>query len=250
MLQSLHPVLADGAVLFDSERHRYTLRDAPAKRLTTVTQAVSALLPPFDAAAISAKLAKASKGHYSGMTPAAIRAEWNLAARLGTQMHAAIEEFYNGAKPESGQLVHLPEDFDEIDAFLRHELNLEPFRSELRMADAESLLAGTADQVFRNKLQPDEYVIVDWKRTPSVPKTNQYDRGRGELAHLEATKFLKFAMQLNLYAILLDKSCSLQAQRLLLIVFYPSGGYEVHDVPFMAEAQSVYDRHAAAAATP
>ena len=238
-LQQQHPLPVDDAVLFRETSHQYGLRDCPTRRFTTVTQAVSRLLPPFNADLISAKLSKSTTGKYAGMSAAAIRNEWKLAAHYGTRMHAAIEDFYNGRQ----EVPHLPIDFCEVDTFLQSDLDLAPFRSELRMADAASGLAGTADQIFQKRTDPTKFVIIDWKRTAPISKSNPFENGYHELAHLPATKFMKFAMQLNLYAILFRQSCGLTAVQLLLVAMHPDNGYEIHDVPFMPEAEAVYNRY-------
>lgn len=245
MLKKKHPLPCDDCVLFNEDAHQYVLPDYPDVRLTTITEAVALLLPRFDTTAVSTKLAKKGKGRYAGMTAASIRAEWTMAARLGTQMHKAIEDYYNGA--DKTTLHHLPHDFVEVDDFLCKDLNLIPYRSELKMADRTSLLAGTADQIYQSTINPLHFVIADWKRTATIPKTNPYERGLKELAHHDASKFIKFAMQLNLYALLLTQTCGLSVTRLLLVAMYPLGGYEIHDVPFMPEARAVYDRYVATA---
>ena len=126
MLQTRHPLPVDAWTQFDPVNHQYTLTDQPMIKFTTVTQAVAALFPTFDAAAVSEKLAKASKGRYCGMSPQAIRKEWTLAAQLGTEMHKAIENHYNN-DDSAADARRLPLDFFEVDAYLLitwHPVNL------------------------------------------------------------------------------------------------------------------------------
>ena len=239
-----NPLPVDEAVHFDEEKHLYTMPAHPGVTFVSVTSVVNTLMPPFRPGVVSAKLATANKGRYAGMSAHEIRKSWSEAARLGTELHAGIEAFYNG----EASLQDVPHpDFNEIAEFFSNDLNLVPWRSELRMAHQDLAMSGTADMVFVSPAGPAAGVtIVDWKRTASAPKENQYEMCRLELSHLQAGKFWRYAAQLNLYAHLLKATCGVPCARLILVLLNPDGGYEIQEVPFMPEMQKVVERHAEA----
>ena len=247
-LAQAHPLPVDKSVKFDEAGHVYIMPEHPLVQFTSVTSVVNTLMPPFRPGIISAKLAKANKGRYAGMSAHEIRQSWSEASRLGTMLHASIEAFYNG----EAKLEDVPHpDFNEIADFFSADLNLRPWRTELRMAHEELRMSGTADMIFVSPSGPAAGVtIVDWKRTAGAPKDNDYEMCRRELAHLPAGKFWRYAAQLNLYAHLLKASCNVPTARLILVLLNPDGGYEIQDVPFMPEMQQVVDRYARPAPGP
>lgn len=216
-------------------------------------------MPPFRPDIISAKLARNASGKYAGMSAQEIRRAWTEAAQQGTLLHAAVEAYYNRSQHFSENAAWDPAaeetaikrivphpDFGEVAAFFRDEMHLIPWRSELKMADPTTRISGTADMIFVTPEGPSAgVVIVDWKRTATAPKENKFAMCRGELAHLQAGKFWKFAMQLNLYAHLLKTTCGVPVQKLILACLNPDGGYEIELVPFMPEeTQAIVKRYA------
>lgn len=239
MLSDRYPLAIDSDIVYDDVSHSYGLRSRPGIPFTSVTAVAGSRMPQFNAAVVSAKLAQAGRGKYAGQSADAIRQSWKDAATLGTALHAEIENFYNGGvlPPHRG--------FLRTARMLSDVLGLEPWRSELKMASANSRIAGTADMIFKRKGRPvtDGVVIVDWKRTEEAPRFSKYDQCRRELAHLPAGKFWKFALQINLYAHLLLDTCGVVASDMFIVLLHPSGETsEILRVPSMPEAKLIY-RH-------
>ena len=239
MLQARYPLPIDVDVLYDDESHTYGLRSCPGKPFKSVTAVAGMRMPPFDAAAVSSKLAASGRGAYAGKSAKEIRESWSKLAALGTALHADVETYYNGGPQPNHN------GFIDAASVLKIGLNLNPWRSELRMASATTGIAGTSDMIFTTNGEPPKngVTIVDWKRTDKAPEWCRYDTCRRELSHLPAGKFWKFAVQLNLYALLLWDTCQIPTVKMLFVLLHPNGNeYNILKVPQMPEIAAVYRR--------
>ena len=90
---------ADKDIKMDEPPHKYYMRGS-SRFMTSVTTIIGKYHPPFERDAIADKLAKTKKYRAMGMDADAIKASWKRAADLGTMLHAAIEQFYNGETPD------------------------------------------------------------------------------------------------------------------------------------------------------
>ena len=114
----------DARVHFEEKAHIYTIRGCEQTEFTSVTTWIHKLFPAFDADKIISKMMSGRKWNetnkYWGMTPDQIKQSWDTnrdeAARLGTNLHARIEEFMNG-----GPILHSSSfvDLEEGDSRLR-----------------------------------------------------------------------------------------------------------------------------------
>lgn len=237
MLHEKHPLPIDSDIVYDDYTHTYGLRSRPTVSFSSVTKVASSRFPPFNKSLVSAKLSQSTRGKYAGMTPAEIEKSWATTAKLGTQLHAEIETYYNGGALPAHQ------GFRKAAAMLQDVLGLRPWRTELKMASSSAKIAGTADMIFHQafKTPAEGVIIVDWKRMEDAPDSCKYDNCSKELAHLQAGKFWKYALQLNLYAQLLWDSCKIPTVQMLLVLLHPDGtGYDVLRVPRMPEAAVIY----------
>ena len=96
---NVHP--RDERIQFEEETHTYTI-DGTRSGWTSCTGFLHHFFGEFDADAIIAKMMSSRnwlRSKYHGMTPTAIKAQWNTkrdaAATAGTRMHLDIEHFYN-----------------------------------------------------------------------------------------------------------------------------------------------------------
>lgn len=207
---------------FDEETHVYTIGGDKSYR--SVTTLLSSWFKPFDElATIRAIRKRPSK--YDKYTDEEILAEWentrNVAAQLGTQMHANIEAFWKGEP--------VVDDSPEFQFFLQfaQDRSLQPFGIELRLHHEPVKLVGTIDFVSLN--EDGTVDVYDWKRSGDLSK------GWGhcihpKLTHVPDTKFWRYSLQLNLYRYLLEKNGH-RVRNMYLACFHPSNlSYQVHPV--------------------
>ena len=114
-LKYKNPHERDARIEFDPVPHKYTIDGNvdPGAAYTSVTTWNHSHFEQFDADAVIAKM-MASKNwatnvKYRGKTSDQIKAEWDLnrdqAAAAGTEMHAAIELYYNRSEQQRDQVV-------------------------------------------------------------------------------------------------------------------------------------------------
>jgi hypothetical protein len=137
----------------------------------------------------------------------------NEACRLGTATHKAVELLLSGASLET---CGDPEVQDEINAFLawhaeKREKGWKLVATELvvGLTDVEDklCLGGSIDAIFLNG--EGEHVLVDWKRTKDQfgPEEGApfAKLGSGPAGALKDTKFNKYAVQLAVYAQMVER---------------------------------------------
>lgn len=104
-------------------------------------------------------------------------------------------------------------------------------RTEMVVFHEELCLAGSIDMLFRNK---DGYLVIgDWKRTIEF-KEKGFNKGKGDLAHLEDTNLNHYTLQLNVYKRILEEKYNEKVAGLYLIRFHPeTPEYEVRQVALL-----------------
>ena len=229
-----HPRDAD--LTFDEEAHAYYVR---GRRLRSVTDVVAAAFPTFDAESVAERIVRSHRSQsdptyaYYGMTEADVVASWDGkgtgAQALGTALHGEIERALAGEGPGPDASRVGPE-FGHFRAYRRDHAGHVVVRTEWRIYDEERGLAGTVDAVFRDP--EGRYVLVDWKRSREVTRENRWERGHDPVAHLPHTNYWHYALQLNLYASVLERHYGVAVGAMRLVVLHPSNTtYEVHEVP-------------------
>lgn len=213
-----HP--RDARVSFDVERHRYRVDGSTPMAWTSVTQLKTLLL---GSGGFSAHLALASvlkgqhrapKGKYQGKTREEIEACWEDKRRLGTELHAQIEARLRGEpfNPTSRVLR-------EAQLWEAHWRCPKPLlRAEWVVFSEPWGLAGTLDALFG---APDDAWLVDWKRVDGRWMTGRYDEehpkwGTGDVSG--------YALQTNLYRMILERHYDVRVTRMMLVQINPSAG--------------------------
>ena len=248
-LSELHPFPWDHDTSFDEAKHEYTLVKTGTKFPKSVTSLVRQALPSnFDArVVIEAGLGKwasdPSSKYYSlirylqlvkKMTltevGVEIKALWSAeglqARKLGTEMHAELEDWMNGKHTGVGSHVYaINMVTDALNTAFFPTMQLTPFRTELRVFLTTTVchpsaphdlreipvLSGTIDALFRDHIG--RLWIVDWKRSDTLkkgllalPKTSRFDkRGVNHFSEFTESTFLSYSLQLVFYKLMLER---------------------------------------------
>ena len=194
--------LRDSNLMFDEKSHTYTLNGVG--ELISVTTLIQKFKKEFNSdetiEKFYTKWQQNTSSKYYGKTKEEIRGGWEDiredAARKGTELHRAIEDYYNDLKfsletKEFGFFL----DFDK-----EIQQRLTPYRSEWRIYDENSLIAGTIDMLYEKK-NTNEYVMFDWKRSAKVVNTfgepikNSYNNFFNPIDHLPDNRYFQYALQ-------------------------------------------------------
>lgn len=256
-LAKQHPIPAfDAHITFDEAAHVYTVDGVKYKQ--SVTSFIKTPFEEFDEeATIKRMLGKPQWGadpsyRYYRKERWTIKGEWarnrTEAAEHGTLMHKCVELFYN-----AGSLYHReprlePFLMPSMDLFRKFHAEhvagkLEPFRTELRVADrsphvvgrgglaAPAYLAGSVDMIFRHANRPadgslDRHVVVmDWKRSKKVDTEGFQGRMCAPpFERVPDCKLGHFQLQLNTYKYIIERNTDLIVDAMYVCVFHPAHG--------------------------
>jgi ATP-dependent exoDNAse (exonuclease V) beta subunit len=215
-----HP--RDRRVVFFPDEHRY---EVDGVVFQSVTSLIKRFFPVFDADAAIAKLSKKHPLH--GRPPEEIKARWaregETASAAGTEMHRQIELFLN-----TGQLGDHP-DFAVFHESYTASRRGEPYRTEWIVFDEETGIAGTIDYLYR---RGDRFCMTDWKRSKQIKLENRFQRPLPPLTHLQACNFHQYALQQNIYRLILKKHYDIRVDRMSLAQIH-SGKLTPWPVPLM-----------------
>jgi ATP-dependent exoDNAse (exonuclease V) beta subunit len=256
-------------ITFKEDGHIYQIENVP--QITSVTTWVHSLFPHFNADAVIEKIVasqtwKNGTSPYSNMSATEIKSKWEekrvSSSSKGTQLHAAIEYYYNlvsfiqdkyGSTSENIINIALRDFTKERELFRQFELdrqstltytnsegfileqdfsNWKPFRTEWCIFDEDAHIAGTIDMIFRDG---DDYIIMDWKRCPEFKKTNPFESATHPvLAHLPNSNYWHYALQLNIYRYMLKRKYNIIVKQLFLVGIHPDHEkYQMCEIPIM-----------------
>ena len=226
----------DQNLLFDEGPHKYTVLTDLASTYTSVTTWVHHHFTPFDALTVAKRITASKKVRPDGLhllSAEEIVDFWSkkgeFAAKLGTALHLAIEQFYTIDAAEEVDPSLLVGNEVEWAAFQRfHEEHvikggLKPYRSEwmIYLEDSPTVkLAGSIDMVFRRE-RDGAFFIYDWKRIKELKKVNAFNvfAKTPALSHLPDTNYWHYALQLNTYKTILEAKYGLTVAGLSLVCF-------------------------------
>ena len=234
----------DGKLQFNEAEHIYSIPGIGTFK--SVSHVVSMFFREFDALGISLK-----KCNYNEVEAAKLREAWEskgcVASQAGTFLHKQIEDYLNGKEiPEllcdvsyQGEYVKMNERVDisrEWSYFKAFERNTRftPFRTEWRVYDADTFMAGTLD--FVCECSDGTYEIYDWKRSNKIDpaERNPWANGFNGLEHLTDTSYSHYCLQQNLYRYMLQKNYGIKVSRMNLVVLHPDlPAYRVVPIPPM-----------------
>jgi hypothetical protein len=244
MLALKHPHERDADIDMRAEDHTYTIKgECDYESCTTV---VKNYFAKFDAdGIIDRMMAKPDwpSSKYYGMTKEEIKDMWTrngqAAAQYGTDMHALIEDHYNGMY----RVVDEPEYAMFLD-FLQDHAHMVPFRTEMKVYDEDIKVCGTIDMLFLNP-EDGTLSIYDWKFSKEIQYKNNFKKkALAPLQHLDDCNVVHYSLQLNLYRTILERKYGFNVRDLALVFMHRNHGtsYVKVSVPFMdAEMKAVYE---------
>lgn len=209
----------DPLLHFDELTHSYTYK---SNKLVSSTTLIHSFFHPFDSDQIINDMMKSQSwpnNKYYPMTKNEIKTLWSKnseeAMRLGTKLHLDIEKYLN--------YQTISNETKEFQFFLNFmkESKLDPYRTEWKIFDEDSKIAGTIDCCCRNRYG--EIVLYDWKRSKEIKRSNfkkKYAKVE-YLNHLEDVNFVHYSLQLNLYKYILEKKYHEKVKEMYLVVFHP-----------------------------
>jgi len=231
--------------MFDDAQHRYVVGEN--NEYVSVTSKVKSCFREFDPdGVISAMRLNGEWKHgskYTGFSPSEVKILWKTkgeeAARLGTEMHEAIEYYFNGDENRLNLLEgSVQQQFHDFIGCLP--VGLVPYRTEWRVWDETSKTAGTIDMVFIGV--DGRLYIYDWKRTERLKYTG-FDGAcalSSALQHVPDASFWHYSLQLNVYKLILEKRYGFEVASMRLVCFHPNrNAHEVKSVPLLEEEASV-----------
>lgn len=217
----------DKHIVFDEPTHTYTVKGS-YKGYISCTGFIHSFFGHFDPDAIIAKMMRGpkwSESQYFGMTAEAIKKKWNdngrSASEAGTEMHLAIEQYFNGAEHLIPARVLGTREWSHFVAFWnRFKDEIEPYRTEWEVFVEEIKLAGSIDGIFRSK-RDGSILIYDWKRSKEIKMENNFQSGLGPLSHLPDCNYWHYSLQLNIYRYILENYYGEHVSDMYLVILHP-----------------------------
>lgn len=187
---------------FYAKSHKYKLGK---EELTSVTTFISKFFSKFDAKEVARKLASFYVNKQKKRGVRYWLNEWKEAALHGTAVHQQIESFINGENLENGNDDRTTRKIQQgIEWYKRvsttwNEPNVHP---EFVIYNEQHRLAGTIDLLVE---EGNTISLYDWKTNKTIKKKG-YDgeMGKEPVSHLDDCNFNKYALQLSLYAYMLE----------------------------------------------
>lgn len=238
-IRNQHPI--DNLIQFDSEKHAYTYNGQPLRN--SVTQLVSRYFETFNAEEVAEKMMKGFNWprpeytHENGepYTLQEILDKWNansLTARTeGTMMHENIESILHGYPVPPESINPETKQFQQFFQEYMLKENIEPFRTEWRIAAPNIGLAGSVD--FVGRLPDQSFILMDWKRTKHAPSFFEFEknmimvfegnmrRAKPPITNLYDCDEMKYSLQLNFYYYILTNYYHLNISKMMICAFHP-----------------------------
>lgn len=218
--------MVDDKLEFDEETHTYTVG---GKQLMSVTEWVSGFFPKFDEEVVSHKMAvkrvdksdyEDDEGYFQALRDAKnnILGEWDDIRNKGTLVHKEIEDWINARAEPVNDKSKKGVDWMLISGYPQKYDNVV---SEARIFSKKFGLAGTVDLLM---VRQDDYtkqraVLVDWKTNELINTQNRYEytNNTGPVAFLHSSKFVKYALQLSVYALILEEEYDTIVDKLIVV---------------------------------
>ena len=254
-LKRKNPHDRDARIMFEPVAHQYFVDgDTNPDAFTSVTTWVHSRFEAFHADAVIDKMMAskswATNDKYLGKSRDQIKAEWDLnrdqAAAAGTDMHAAIELYYNTpsvtAYPDTPEFRYFL-NFDTV-----FNKTLRPYRTEWTVFHEEAHLSGSIDIVFEN-LDPatgsptGTLSIYDWKRCKKIVQDNPFNKWATTpgLEHVPDTNYWHYCLQLNMYKFILQEKYGKTVTDLYVVCCHPDNVN--HDYQRIKVADMQADMH-------
>jgi len=165
---------------------------------------------------------------YYGMTREQIKEQWENsgkeASSAGTKMHYDIECYYNGLSVTNDSV-----EFQFFQRFVQDFPELKPYRTEWMVFYEELRISGSIDMIFEN---PDGTLqIYDWKRCKDIVNESGFGKYSKTacISHLPDTNFWHYALQLNMYKVILEHKYGKTVTGLYLVCLHPDNAYRSYE---------------------
>ena len=238
-----HP--RDKDMVFIENTHKYIITTDPDSVYTSVTTWNHSHFGHFNATIIIKNMMKGKnwnpENKYWGMTAEEIKKKWSrdgqVAAALGTALHYQIECYWNQEGGTNDTDGHRPVEWSYFLEFVKTCCsNLKPYRTEWRIYDEDTKLAGSIDMVFEN--EDGTLSIYDWKRCKEINKTCPFKKHAKTkcVSYLPDTNFWHYSLQLHTYKAILESKYGKVVTDLFLVQLHESKpGFEVIKVAVMTQ---------------
>lgn len=221
-LHIIHAHPRDASIYMDEPTHIYYLDGKPMS--ISGTGFIHLFFEPFDSGAVADDLSRKAKlgTKYYGKTRQEILDMWAEGTHAGTRMHKNIEDFMNGIVVPHTDIT----DTTEYGLFAQfHKLmgkwDLEPYRTEWIIYDADADIAGSIDFIARNKKTGNLW-IIDWKRcTKFARESFRGKKGKMVCNDVDDCNGCHYEIQVNLYRYILEKNYGVNIEQCLLVNLHP-----------------------------
>ena len=221
MLKDKNSHERDSKIKFYEDTHTYFVNDTKIK--ISVTTFVKSFFKEFNSDQVIKNMMRSKNwcnSKYYGQTTEEIKNGWEHnrveAARLGTQMHKYIEDFYNNNN--SDELKDVKE-IEMFHTFQEENCHLKPYRTEWEIYDEDLDIAGSIDMLYEN--EDGTLSIYDWKRCAEIKKENKWGKGKYPFQHLPDTNYWHYCLQLNTYKAILEEKYGKIVDELYLVCLHP-----------------------------
>jgi len=260
----------DQFIQFFEEGHKYEISIDKEHKYTSTTTWVHQFVQEFDADSIIHKIISGKNWNqtnkYWGLSPEQIKLQWanngKSSSELGTNMHFQIECFMNTCPLYDYQQNefdythqdlldcydhdnnHSSKEWTYFLQFVKNLPDLVPFRTEWLIFHEDIKISGSIDMVYKN--DDNSLSIYDWKRCKSIDKNNNWNKFmKPPLNHLPDTNYWHYALQLNIYKMILESKYQQTVKELFLVQLHPNNdSYHLIPLPILHDeiAKIVQDR--------
>lgn len=225
-------------VCFEDKGHVYRVFDKDQQlkyKPISVTTLIHKYQKPFDLEGMSALCAKKE-----GVTQQEIKDRWakinKTACKHGTRMHSVAERIFNGEFVDDSTFS--PEQqvvFKQIEAVCG-KLKERPYdyESEKIIFDPAINVAGTIDLLGKHKVNPKEYILVDWKTNKKIRTDNEWgDTFLSPIDDLPDCELNLYGLQLTMYEHILKEGGFIEPDALVrkfICHFHAETGCKFHEI--------------------
>ena len=151
----------------------------------------------------------------------------NAAALEGSKLHKDIEHYLSN-NPINNPTI----EFQYFKQFMRDHEEQMPYKTEWRINSNSLALTGCIDILTKDK--NNNYYLYDWKRVSKINMTSSNKSITPPQLHVDDCNYIKYALQLNLYSVLLKREHNIEVHKMAIVQLHPTlPNYKKLDVPNM-----------------
>lgn len=260
---------------FDEESHKYWTQEGDETLVyISVTTLIEKHVPEFNTNEVLKRLMVSASDNpqhrYFALSKQEIVDRWDFksetACLRGTIFHKTIEaylckeaEYLQGKrKTKPGKLpatikntastiIDLNKHWEGFLSFRKH-FPWKLYSSEEPFFLKEFLIAGTPDAIFHDPKDPEGYIVVDWKTSKPLQtefkdsKFNEYFT-HPVLKNIPALNYWKYALQINIYAYMINKKKGLKITEMVILRFgedCKAHGFEYFRMPDLQKEVEIF----------